>query len=99
MCALEHWRGEAKTIQTGSYPCTRNSIAEELRALGMCEGMLVMMHSSLSSMGWVCGGPMTVILALQDVLTSSGTLVMPTHTAYNSEPSEWQAPPVPESIT
>jgi aminoglycoside 3-N-acetyltransferase len=57
----------------------------------------VIVHSSLSSLGWVCGGSEAVVLALMDVLTESGTLVMPTHSAEYSEPGKWENPPVPES--
>jgi aminoglycoside 3-N-acetyltransferase len=58
---------------------------------------VVIVHSSLSSLGWVCGGSQAVVLALMDVLTESGTLVMPTHSADYSDPGKWKNPPVPES--
>ncbi|WP_245679657.1 aminoglycoside N(3)-acetyltransferase [Actinomadura hibisca] len=76
--------------------CTRDSLTAELRALGLCSGETLLLHSSLSSLGWVCGGPVAVVQALLDVLGPDGTLVVPTHTGDNSDPAEWQAPPVPE---
>ena len=40
---------------------------------------------------------MAVVTALQKVLGSIGTLVMPAHSSGLSEPSKWESPPVPES--
>ncbi|HTN87349.1 MAG TPA: AAC(3) family N-acetyltransferase [Sorangium sp.] len=76
---------------------TLPSLVEELAALGVQPGMVLLVHSSLSKLGWVSGGPVAVILALEEVLTSEGTLVMPTHSAGLSDPALWQAPPVPEA--
>jgi aminoglycoside 3-N-acetyltransferase len=78
-------------------PVTVTSLVQDLDALGVAPGMTLLVHTSLSKLGWVCGGPVAVIHALEQILTRQGTLVMPTHTGSNSEPSDWQNPPVPQS--
>lgn len=79
------------------YPQTRESIAEDLEVVGLRAGDTVLVHSSLRSLGWVCGGAVAVSQGLLDVLGPQGTLVVPTHTGDNSDPALWQNPPVPES--
>ncbi|MFQ4141803.1 AAC(3) family N-acetyltransferase [Chlorogloeopsis sp. ULAP02] len=86
---------ELETILSTPSPRTRASLLNDLRQLGLAEGMTVIVHSSLSSLGWVCGGAVTVIEVLMDVVTTTGTLVMPTHSGDYSDPGNWQAPPVP----
>jgi aminoglycoside 3-N-acetyltransferase len=49
-----------------------------LRALGLRSGDTVMVHSSLSSMGYVEGGAATVIEAFLEVIGVDGTLALPT---------------------
>lgn len=78
-------------------PVTRTWLADDLEALGVVRGATVIVHTALSELGWVIGGAETVIDALLDVLGESGTLVMPAHSSQLTEPSRWQAPPVPES--
>ncbi|WP_326694545.1 MULTISPECIES: AAC(3) family N-acetyltransferase [unclassified Streptomyces] len=77
--------------------CTRDSLAADLRTAGLRPGETVLVHSSLSALGWVCGGAETVVLALLDVLGEDGTLVVPAHSGGNSDPAEWSNPPVPEA--
>lgn len=88
---------EADAVGLAVAPRTRESLARDLRALGVVPGMILLVHASLSSLGWVCGGPVAVVQALLDALTPDGTLVTPTHTGEYSEPSLWGNPPVPES--
>jgi aminoglycoside 3-N-acetyltransferase len=74
---------------------TRESLAAELRAAGVDAGATVLVHASLSSLGWVCGGAAAVVHALMDAVTPAGTLAMPAHSSNLSEPSRWTNPPVP----
>jgi aminoglycoside 3-N-acetyltransferase len=88
---------EAGAVTRAESPGTRESLAAELRALGVAPGMTLLVHSSLSALGWVAGGPVAVIQALMDVVTPEGTLVMPAFTSDNSDPALWAHPPVPEA--
>ncbi|RYL94241.1 AAC(3) family N-acetyltransferase [Sporolactobacillus sp. THM7-4] len=88
---------EIDAIKRTKTVITRSSLARDFRALGLKRGMTVIVHTSMSKIGWVCGGPVAVIEALQDVLTPEGLLVMPAHSADVSDPRDWENPPVPKS--
>ena len=55
---------------------TRSQLLAGLRALGMQEGAVVMLHAAVGAIGWVVGGPRVVLDALLALLTPRGTLVM-----------------------
>ena len=88
---------EHAAIQKTEVPATADSLQTDFSALGVEAGMVLLVHSSLSAMGWVCGGPVAVIIALQHVLGSAGTLVMPAHSTGLSDPGRWENPSVSES--
>jgi len=56
---------------------TQSDIEAGLRALGVCPGMMLEVHSSLRAFGYVEGGARTVIRALQNVVGEQGAIVMP----------------------
>ena len=66
---------------------TSASLAADFVDLGVRPGMIVMVHSSLSRVGWTEGGPVTVIQALREVLGPGGTLVMPAESPQLGDPS------------
>lgn len=88
---------EEKIIQQTKEPVTKSSLIKDFTELGIKKGMNLIVHSSLSSIGWVCGGAQSVIMALEEVLQEDGTLVMPSHSCNLSDPSHWGFPQVPES--
>jgi len=56
---------------------SKEDIISGLRKLGVTPGINMIVHSSLKSFGRVEGGPRTVIEALMELVTSEGTLLMP----------------------
>jgi aminoglycoside 3-N-acetyltransferase len=59
---------------------TVRRLAADLRRLGLAEGDLVCVHSSLNAVGYLVRGPDTVIDALRAVVGERGTVMMPTFT-------------------
>ncbi|MHC4999609.1 MAG: AAC(3) family N-acetyltransferase [Planctomycetota bacterium] len=64
-------------------PVIEATLVDDLTRIGVSSGMTLIVHSSLSSMGWVCGGAVAVIHALETVLGETG--------------EEWENPPVDDS--
>lgn len=76
---------------------TRESLVEDLAALGVRAGDTLLVHSSLRRVGRVRGGVRAVVNALLDAIGPGGTVVVPTQTLNNRDPSRWQHAPVPEA--
>ncbi|MFM2085282.1 MAG: hypothetical protein RLZZ237_151 [Pseudomonadota bacterium] len=79
--ALEMWRRVASASQvrqTGRH-VTRAELAAGLARLGVAAGDTLFIHSSLKSLGYVEGGPLAVIRALQDAVGPQGSLLLPTY--------------------
>jgi len=55
-------------------------LSTELRALGVTPGRDLLVHCSMRRIGWVDGGPATLLAALRQVI-GGATLVVPTQTA------------------
>ena len=62
----------------------RAPIAADLRSLGLRRGQDLLIHCSLRRLGPVAGGAATLLAAIRDVVGPAATLVVPTHTTWNS---------------
>ena len=74
-------------IENTKRPNTISTLLHDLRVLGIAEGDIVLVHSSLSALGWVCGGVPAVVAALLNAVGGSGTIVMPSFTIDNIDPA------------
>lgn len=73
---------------------TKEELKKALKNLGVGGNMIIEVHSSLSSFGYVVGGARTVVDALMELCEDGGTLLMPIQAVDNTDPSNWQNPPV-----
>lgn len=67
---------ERELLRRSDGPVTRDRIRDDLAGLGLAPGDTVMFHTRLSAIGYVPGGPQTVIDALLDVVGPTGTLLV-----------------------
>jgi len=67
---------ETALLELSDGPVTRTRLTRDLAALGLGRGDVVMFHTRMSAIGYVPGGPQTVIGALQDVVGPTGTLMV-----------------------
>jgi aminoglycoside 3-N-acetyltransferase len=88
---------EHAAIAKTDHPVTVATLTRDLEALGIHTGMTLIVHTSLSALGWVCGGPSAVIEALRDAVGEGGNLIMPAQSGDLSDPAHWRNPPVPEA--
>lgn len=73
----------------------KQDILDALANLGVRSGQTIMVHTSLSSLGFVCGGAQVVIEALLEAVGSDGTIMMPTQSWKNLDPTagvHWEEP-------
>ena len=59
---------------------------DALLSVGVSKGQTIMVHTSLSSLGFVCGGAQMVIEALIEAVGNEGTIMMPTQSWKNVIP-------------
>ena len=65
---------------------TKDEIISAFKEVGLNKGSNVMVHASLSKLGYVCGGAQAVIEALIEVVGEEGTIMMPTQSWKNLDP-------------
>lgn len=86
---------EAEVIDRSHEPATVASLTADLRALGLDDGDVVIVHSSMSRLGWIAGGAQSVVEALLETVGRQGTIVMPTQSGQLTDPAGWGDPPIP----
>ncbi|MCI3930254.1 aminoglycoside 3-N-acetyltransferase [Streptomyces sp. AN091965] len=88
---------EEELLKRSGGPVTRGRLVRDLRALGLGAGDVVMFHTRMSAIGYVAGGPQTLIGALGDAVGERGTLMVtcgwndaPPYEFSTEWPQEWQ---------
>jgi aminoglycoside 3-N-acetyltransferase len=85
--------GPGVACEPGNRPAGRPSVdlgrlTADLRSLGLLPGQDLLVHCSLSAIGWVDGGPATLLQAIKDVAGPGATIVVPAQTPWTSRTSE-----------
>ncbi|MBK7181792.1 MAG: AAC(3) family N-acetyltransferase [Bacteroidetes bacterium] len=73
---------------------TKQKLIEDFKKIGLKSGDSVLVHSSLSKIGFVEGGPSTIVDALFDVIGKEGTLLFPTFPAKGRNKTHLEEHPI-----
>ena len=85
-----------KSIDKNYIPITKKFLVDKFSQLGIKQGDTLLVHASLSSLGYVVGGAEALFWALREVIGEQGTTLVPSQTVEISDPASWQYPPVPQ---
>lgn len=77
-------RAISRKISKTFYSIDRRKLVEAFARLGLRKGMTVCVHSALSRLGHIDGGPAAVIQALMETVTEDGCIVMPSYATLDS---------------
>lgn len=77
---------------------SRAHVIEQLRALGVREGGVLVVHTSFRAVRPVEGGPVGLISALREALGPDGTLVLPSGSGNDDEPFNPRTTPVRDDL-
>jgi len=91
----ENMRGLNMEVERERGPVTLDDLVRELKEIGIKEGQTISVHTSMRKIGWVVGGAETLIRALLYSVGATGTVMMPSQTWKNLDPStgvHWEQP-------
>jgi len=74
---------------------TQEDLGRQFAFAGVAAGQTIILHASMKSIGFVVGGPEALIRALLGLIGEEGTLIAPTQTWKNLDPSSgvhWEEP-------
>jgi len=74
----------------------KEELINQFKKIGVTQGMNLILHSSLGSLGYVVNGANDVIEALLEIIGRNGTLLMPSHSGDKTDPADWKNPSVPK---
>ena len=87
---------ETEVIKNTEKPIIKENLIEAYTKLGIMPNDTLLVHTSLSKLGFVIGGAQAVVESLIETL-NQGTLIMPAHSGDLSDPKDWENPPVPNT--
>lgn len=73
-------------MRKGKTVLIKKDLVQAFQEAGVAPGQAIMVHTSLSHLGYVCGGAQTVIEALLECVGEEGTIMMPTQSWKNLDP-------------
>lgn len=73
---------------------TKEKLISGLQMVGITGSQILEVHTKMSAFNYVVGGAKTIVDGLLELCQNGGTILMPTQVADNSEPSDWQYPPI-----